>query len=124
MKQIPQDINAEKALLGAMILSRDVIDESNVHEDYFYTLTNRTLYKIINKLYSENVPIDFNTIIAENQDLDISYLADCTDKGIITNNSKHYENIIKEKAKLRNYIEVMQNALEMEIGRASCRERV
>ena len=113
MKQIPQDINAEKALLGAMILDSYVIDESNVHEDYFLTETNRTLYKIINKLYTENTPIDPTTIMAENSIVDVMYLQDCVDRGIIIGNAKHYEVIIAEKAKLRNYIEVMQNALEM-----------
>jgi len=113
MRQMPQDIRAEKALLGAMMLDKNIYDECTVNSNDFYTSVNSEIYSIITTLHNDNKPFDMISILDINPNISIEYLNDCTTEGIITNSFKHWEKIVLEKSKLRNYIEIMQNGLEM-----------
>ena len=65
----PQSIEAEEAVLGAMMLERDAVDtaliilprESNV----FYKDANAVVYKAILSLYGQSQPVDILTVTAE-----------------------------------------------------------
>jgi len=113
MRQMPQDLRAEKALLGAMMLDKNIYDECSVSENDFYKETHSEIYRIMTELHNDNRPFDMISILDENSNLDIEYLNDCTTEGIIYSSFKHWEKIVLEKSKLRRYIEIMQNGLEM-----------
>ena len=63
----PQDINAEKSLLGAILLSDegfpDVLEK--VKDKDFYDKNNGLIYKAMTTLYSTHRPIDLLTLTSE-----------------------------------------------------------
>lgn len=63
----PQDIVAEKSLLGAIMLSDDVMAEilMILKPDDFYEKKHQTIFKAMSDLYDEHKPIDLLTLTAK-----------------------------------------------------------
>ena len=89
MKQMPQDLRAERALLGAMMLDKNIYDECTVTENDFYMGVNSEIYSIITGLHNDNKPFDMISILDVNPNIDIGYLNDCTTDGIIYSTFRH-----------------------------------
>ncbi len=113
MRKQPQNIEAERSLLGAMILDRNVIEESNIKTDDFILNLHQELHSTMKELQRENKKIDMVTILEENKHLNIEFLDDCTTYGMITSNAKAWESIVKDKSNLRKHINIMQEALDI-----------
>jgi replicative DNA helicase len=60
----PQDLRAERSLLGSIILQNEAIDDAIlvVRPEDFYLDTHRTIYEIILRLHEQRVPFDAVTI--------------------------------------------------------------
>src|SRR3990167_8217110 len=60
----PQSLEAESALLGAILVNKEVMDKITdvlIAED-FYSQTNQTIYRAILRLYEKRSPIDLVTL--------------------------------------------------------------
>ena len=65
----PQDLETEKALLGALMINQAAIYESAdiVHIDSFYAGKHRTIFDAMLSLYQKGEPIDVVTVAALRQ---------------------------------------------------------
>src|SRR5882672_10011925 len=114
-KTPPQANEAEMAVLGAMLIEReaqakvlDILDEN-----CFYKPAHQHIFRAIAHLFSEGSAVDVVTVgqILKNQKLlaDIggsSYLTDLANVLPTAANVDHYARIVKDKAILRQLIQV------------------
>lgn len=110
----PQNIEAEQAVLGAMLLSREAIDtifEIPLDVDSFYGAEHKKIFKAITELYSRTEPVDILTVSAElkksNWLDDVggrAYIAGLTEASPSIANAEFYGKLVLEKATLNNLI--------------------
>ena len=109
----PQNIDAEISVLGCGFLEKSALDKimDEVSDDMFYSEANKTIYKAMKTLHTNNIPVDSNTICNE---LDkskslgavggVEYITEIINSVPSTANLNYYIKIIFEKATLRNMI--------------------
>ena len=113
----PQAPDAERSVLGAMLLSRDAIAISIQHleERDFYKDAHKKIWRAMIALFDskESVPVDMVTLVEElkrRRELDaiggVSYLTTLDQFVATAANVEHYCKIVHEKAILRRLIEV------------------
>ena len=109
----PQNIEAEMAVLGSMLLDREAISQAieTLNASYFYKEAHKKLYSAILKLFDENKGVDIVTLIEElkkSNSLDDvggpAFVTNVVSSVPTTANFVHYARIVKEKALLRNLI--------------------
>ena len=63
----PQSIDAEMAVLGSMLLDREVISDAieTLGPDSFYKEAHRRIYSAIVKVFDENKAVDLITVMEE-----------------------------------------------------------
>ncbi|RKY37190.1 MAG: replicative DNA helicase [Candidatus Omnitrophota bacterium] len=116
----PQNIEAEMAVLGAMLLEDDAI--SNVvdilAEGSFYKDKHRKIFSCILKLYVENSPVDLVTLteqLTKENNLEQiggpAYLTELIGVVPTAANVIHYAKIVQEKSLLRNLITTSTNII-------------
>ncbi|MGO1225015.1 MAG: replicative DNA helicase, partial [Leuconostoc falkenbergense] len=124
-RQVPQDIDAERAVLGAIFF--DVKSENAMIEasailapEDFYRQANQTIFKAMQSLVEDNRPIDMLTLqdkLNSMQQLDnvggMSYLAEISESTASSANLKHYANIVREKAILRKMIDTLTRSMSL-----------
>ncbi|MDB4349608.1 replicative DNA helicase [Omnitrophica bacterium] len=112
-KSLPQNQEAETAVLGSMIIDRDAIAASiqMLEPSSFYTEANQKIYATIVLLYDNNKAVDVLTLVEELKrrgDLEkiggASYIANLTSAIPTAANIEHYARIVKEKSVLRSLI--------------------
>lgn len=117
----PHNLDAEKSLLGAMILDQQAINEGmeNLKQEDFYSEAHRIIFDTILTMSDRNQPVDLITLsdaLTTIGRLDaiggMAYLSELTDVGILTTNAKQYAEIIEEKATLRQLIRTASDILE------------
>jgi replicative DNA helicase len=110
---LPQNLDAERAVLGNILFDQDtiyrVMDILTV--DDFYTTSHKLIYSAMLELNKKSVPVDVLTIteyLKNNGSLEMaggeSYVASLIDLAPVTTNITTYANIIKEKAIRRELI--------------------
>ena len=118
----PQDLTAEQALLGAlMIKPRSLMEVTDfLAPEHFYAEKHRLIYKAMLTLDNKGEPIDIVSLTAElknNKALDqvggASYLAELINLVPSTANLKNYGDIVAKKAALRQLIESASHILEL-----------
>ncbi|MDY5128417.1 replicative DNA helicase [Actinotignum urinale] len=111
----PQNIEAEIATLGAMMLSKDAITDAVeiLTADDFYRPAHATIFSIILDLFGRSEPADPITVSAElkkNGDLERvggdTYLHTLIATVPTVTNAEHYAQIVREQAQLRRLVEV------------------
>ncbi len=109
----PQNLEAEQAVLGSILLKPEVIDVviEIVETDDFYKKAHQTIYGAMLELYNTSDPYDLLTVsshLSDKNQLDQAggpaYLASLTSIVPVTANIKSYANIIREKSILRRII--------------------
>ena len=115
----PHNNEAEKMVLGSMILDSDaILDVTDVVKaEDFYRPQNKMIFEVVQDLKSRNEPVDMITVLESMDEQDkmqmIDYLSEITGAGVITTNARHYAKIIKEKVNARQLIAMATKALEM-----------
>ncbi len=110
----PHDIEAEMSVLGSLMLDSKainiIIDQLNPED--FYHQKHQTIYQAMTELYNRTEPIDvlsISTRLKEKKLLndigDNSYLTELVNCVPTASNVKHYADIVRKKAVLRNLIE-------------------
>lgn len=111
----PQSVDAERSVLGAMLLSKDAIDAATeiLSGRDFYQPSHELLYDTIVDLYSASKPVDAITATAELQrqgELQkvggAPYLHTLVSGVPVASNAAYYADIVREKAVLRRLVEV------------------
>ena len=109
----PQDLESEKSLLGAMMLSQDAVAIviGKVTADSFYKPSHGTIFQAIIDLFNKHEPIDLVTVSNELKKANAlqevggrSYLIELTDIVPTAANAEYYSSIVFEKSMLRNLI--------------------
>ena len=117
----PQNLDAEKSVLGAMMLEKDVLFDvaEIVKEEDFYSEAHREICAAIWELYRENVAVDLLTVcerLKKRKALDMvggrAYVAELTSSVPSTANAVEYAKIVSEKAIVRQMIKTSENITE------------
>ncbi len=110
----PQDLGAERALIGALMLKPDSLNEiaDRLQPGDFYSPKHQEIYKIILQLFDRREPIDLVTLttaLKEKKQLDKiggrSYLAGLTAEVPSAGNANHYAELVVKKSARRRLIE-------------------
>ncbi len=109
----PQNLDAEQAVLGSMLLEEEAIVQSTqlLEEGVFYKDAHRKIFAALLSLYKANTPVDLVTVTDELRKRSLleevggpSYLATLTSVVPTAANAEHYCRIVKQKAILRDLI--------------------
>lgn len=118
----PQNIDAEKALLGSVMLRPDAINEviDLINEDSFYSERHRLIWQTMLELFAKATPIDLLSLSSRLKEKNLeertggaSYLAEIVNSVPSAANIEHYGKIIQKKQLMRNLIRVSENLTEM-----------
>ena len=109
----PQNIDAEKALLGSIMLKPEVISDVSdiVFSGHFYLDKHKIIYEAMSGLSSRREPIDLlslSTKLKERKQLEdiggSSYLTELVNTVPSATNAKHYADIVQKKYLMRSLI--------------------
>lgn len=118
----PHDLEAEKALLGALMVRADSLYEvvDTITPDSFYAEKHRIIFRVMLELLNKNEPIDLLTVSSKLKEIKklesvggASYLAELSNSVPSIANAKHYAEIVQKKNALRNLISVAEDLSEM-----------
>ncbi len=116
VRQPPQDLEAEMALLGAMLLEPQAIGQvlqivPREEAQYLYRPDHRKLYETLIDLYDQNRPIDFTTLRDELLRRNLfdevggeAYLIRLLESVPSAANCEYYAGIVRDKGLLREVI--------------------
>lgn len=111
----PQNLEAEQAVLGSMLLEEDAVVRATelLQPEVFYKESHRQLFEAIRTLYQKNTPVDLVTltdILKNKNQLDsvggADYLTGLVSSVPTAANVDYYCGIVREKYILRTLIQV------------------
>ena len=114
-RTMPQSIEAEMSVLGAMILDNEVISLviPILNKLSFYKTAHQGLYQVIVDVYDKGQPVDLVVLREELKKRSllekvggVEYLMELEEVVPTIGNVEYYANIVREKAIKRNLIEV------------------
>ena len=109
-KGLPNNIDAEKSLIGSMFWSKASLQKGceDVEPDFFYLERNAIIFATIKTLYNRHDPVDVNTVTTElvdrnllNQVGGVEYLSEIINSVATGANIEYYINSVAEKYTLR-----------------------
>lgn len=113
-KGLPNNIDAEKALIGSLFWSKSSLQKGceDIEKEYFYLDSNAKIFEVIKDLYNLQKPIDVNTVTTElvdrnllNQVGGVEYLSEVINSVATGANIEYYIDTVIEKYTLRRLIE-------------------
>lgn len=111
----PQNIEAEMAVLGSMLIEEEAIATAIevLDGDFFYKDSHKNIFNAILELFNSNKAVDLLTLIEALKKRGIldevggaAYITTLTSSVPTAANVAYYANIVKEKAILRNLITI------------------
>jgi replicative DNA helicase len=117
---LPSSPDAEKAILGAIILENDLFDEARIvlKPEHFYLDVHRRVYKAMNSLRHRGIAIDTLTLAeaaSKAKVLDaiggVAYLSSLTEGVPKRTSIEHYIRIVKDKADLRSLLHLCNGTI-------------
>ena len=117
-RTLPQSIEAEICVLGAMILDNEVVSlvVPILNKQSFYKTVHQELFQIIIDLYDKGIPIDLVILREELKKRSLlekiggeEYLLELESAVPTIGNVEFYANVVREKAVKRHLIEVASN---------------
>ncbi|GMX60064.1 MAG: replicative DNA helicase [Minisyncoccus archaeiphilus] len=118
----PQDIDAEKGLLGSLMLDKDsIIKVADVlRPEDFYKTAHRNIYKVIEDLFNQGEPIDLISVsskLKEREELEsiggVAYLTELINCVPTASHVQTYAQIVQKKRVLRDLIDAGQDIAMM-----------
>jgi len=109
----PQNLEAEVAVLGSMLIDRDAISSAVEHleQTAFYSESHRQIFQAIIKLYDGNEAVDIVTLTEELKKRNVLdnvggpvYISELANSIPTAANINHYSKIVREKYLLRRLI--------------------
>lgn len=129
----PQNIDAEMALLGSIMLRPLGLNEimDSVNQDSFYAEKHRIIYQCMLELGRKNEPIDLVSltgVLREQSYLDSiggsAYLSELINNVPSSTNVEYYANIVARKSSLRNLIAAGDEIVELGFNEAEEVEQI
>lgn len=120
--QLPFNLEAEEAVIGAMLIDKNVISDvaEILSDEDFYNTSLKEVYTSIIDLFEEGKPIDPITVsekLRERGTYDsvggINFLTELIMKVPTTANTTYYVKIVEEKSILRRLISTSQKIIEL-----------
>ena len=120
MDKLPNNLEAEQAVLGSVIIDQELQADilSMLNADDFYTENHKSIFKAMQVIFSKNIPIDFVTLTSELEvekrletvgGIDyITYLSNVVPSAA---NYKYYCDIVKSNSVRRRLIKCSQNII-------------
>lgn len=111
----PQNIEAEQAVLGAMLIDKDAIAKATevLSADDFYREAHRVIFSAMLELYNKNEAVDMVTvteILKRDNKLEdiggIAYITSLANVVLTAANVKYHAEIVAEKSVLRQLVRV------------------
>jgi replicative DNA helicase len=115
---LPQNLDAEKAFLAAMILDKDVVDEvlARIDERAFYLPRHQKIFSAMSELSERHIPIDQLSLAdrlearGELKEVgDKTYIIELGNNNYALFNWEHHVEIVKREALLRDLIRAANN---------------
>lgn len=123
MDNIPHSIEAEWAVLGAVMMSDDALDEIELSHDDFYSHANRVIWTAINSLSANNKPRDMVSVMLHLQEIGsleeiggVDYLSAIINSCASAANIKSYAEHVKERSVKRKLMEIGSEIGRIAIG--------
>lgn len=122
LRTAPQNVEAEKALLGAIILKPDVLHDVSVtvFPESFYADKHRLIYDAISKIFSKGDPIDTVSVVTKLKDMEAldrvggaSYVTELIETVPAAGNAMYYAEQVINKSTLRNLIHAADDIAEI-----------
>lgn len=116
----PQNLEAEMAVLGSMLIDENAINEviDTIEESNFYKESHRKIFNAILNLFNKNQVVDLITLTEELKKQEaleelggVVYLTKLTNAVPTAASVKHYAQIVKEKAILRSLINISSQVM-------------
>lgn len=114
LKLPPQSLEAEQALLGALLADESAIPrvlEARIEPDDFYREVHGLIYQAVRELFDRGEPVDLITVSEALKQAGAlekvggaAYLSELTDAVATSANVGHYAGIIRDRATLRRLI--------------------
>ncbi len=120
-RSLPSDVNAEAAILSAMLIDADIVSKGIefVKEEYFYRTAHRLIFRTMQELFYENLEIDPLILInrLERNNLlekvgGIPYINEIADFVVSSANFDYHLQIVTDKALLRQLIIAANGIIE------------
>lgn len=118
----PNDITAEQAVLGSMLVDKDAVIAAieTLKPEDFYREDNKEIYSAMYELYNNGKHIDMITVKDElvlrgslEKIGNLEYLSTLIDSVPTTSNIESYVKIVEEKSTIRNLIKAANDILKM-----------
>lgn len=118
----PQDVDMEKALLGALLINQSAMYEAAdvVKVDSFYAGKHRVIYDAMLSLYAKGEPVDVVTIsskLKERKQLTevggTAYLSELASTAASPGSARHYAEVVQAKFMLRSLIDAAAKINEL-----------
>ena len=112
-RELPQDLNAEKSVLGSMFLSKYALQRASemLSPDQFYADSNSHIFRVLSDFCDKGTPVDLTTVTSElvNRNLlkqvgDVEYLTEVINFVPTAANIDEYIKIVEDKALRRKLI--------------------
>lgn len=121
MRSLPQSLEAEQSVIGAMIIDKSAIAKAleKLKEDDFYRDGHKVIFKAIREMYSKDMAIDLVTLLEYLKSTDmlekaggVTYISEVSSSVITTANLEAYISIVEDKSTLRKLIRSATNIIE------------
>lgn len=118
IKNIPNDLDAEKSVIGSMFLSKYALDKACdiLTRDHFYADVNAKIFSVLKDMAEKKIPIDIMTVTSELKDRDflsqvggVEKLTEILEFVPTAANVDHYIKRVQDKYVLRKIIDVATN---------------
>ena len=122
LKLLPQSIDAEEAVLGAILVNPNSLGrvEEYINPESFYKPAHKMIYSTMLELYKKNIPIDIVTVsesLRSNEKLEEAggreYINDLALNVVTTANVEYYAKIVQEKGIKRELINAGSELISM-----------
>jgi replicative DNA helicase len=123
-KTPPQDLEAERAVLGSLLLSKDALERAaeRLTADDFYKEGHQIIFGAMQDLFRAREPVDLVTVASKIRDLGkldepevggVTYLTHLANVVPTAANAGHYIQMVEEKAHLRKLIHAATEVAQM-----------
>lgn len=118
----PQNVDAERALLGAIILKPDVMHDISVtvYPESFYADKHRAIFSAISQIFSKGDPIDIVSVTTKLKEMSqlervggAAYVTELIETVPAAGNASYYASQVQAKSSLRNLIHAGDDIAEI-----------
>ena len=137
VKLLPQDLNAEAAVLSAMMIDNFVVARALelLSEEHFYRTAHKNIFKAITELFEKNIEIDIITLCDNLKQKKLlekiggeAFINELSDLVLSGANIEYHARIVLEKALLRQLInssnQIIENCYNAEQPVEECKTKI